>query len=89
MTVITKGTIMRATDGERDFRATALDVQEGGDHYKALAIQPVEFIHRNGIGFVEGNVIKYVTRWRSKGGIADLKKARHYLDMLIEMETRA
>ena len=66
---------------------TALTEQVGGDHYKSLAIQPVEFIHRNGIGFIEGNVIKYVCRYRVKSGIADLKKARHYLDMLIELET--
>lgn len=65
----------------------ALSHQEGGDHYKKHAIQPVEFIHRNGLGFCEGNVIKYVCRWRDKNGVADLRKARHYLDMLIEMET--
>jgi len=65
---------------------SALDEQEGGNHYKGLAIQPVEYIHRNGIGYIEGNVIKYVSRWRSKNGIADLKKARHYIDLLIELE---
>lgn len=68
--------------------APALSRQEGGNHYKDLPIQPVEFIHRNGIGFMEGNAIKYLTRWRSKGGLEDLKKARHYIDMLIEMETK-
>ena len=66
---------------------SALDEQEGGDHYKGRAIQPVQYIHANGIGFFEGNVIKYVTRWRDKGGLADLRKARHYLDMLIELES--
>jgi len=66
---------------------TALTEQVGGDHYKSLAIQPVEFIHRNGIGFCEGAAIKYLCRWRVKGGIADLRKARHFIDMLIEMET--
>lgn len=65
---------------------TALDVQVGGTHYKDMKIQPVEFIHANGIGYFEGNVIKYVSRWRAKGGIADLEKARHYLDLLIDME---
>lgn len=60
--------------------------QEGGGHYKGMKIQPVEYIHRNGIGFIEGNVIKYVSRWRSKGGIEDLRKARHFIDLLIEME---
>lgn len=66
---------------------SAMEQQEGGDHYKTLAIQPVEYIHRNGLGFAEGCVIKYAPRWRSKGGIEDLRKARHFIDMLIEMET--
>lgn len=66
----------------------ALNTQEGGRHYKDLAIQPVEYIHANGIGYFEGNVIKYVSRWRSKGGIEDLRKARHYIELLIELEMR-
>ena len=65
---------------------SALDVQVAGGHYKDLKIQPVEYIHANGIGYFEGNVIKYVSRWRSKGGVADLEKARHYIDLLIELE---
>lgn len=64
----------------------ALDVQIGGGHYKSCAIQPVQYIHANGIGYFEGNVIKYVTRWRDKGGLADLQKARHYIDLLIDLE---
>jgi hypothetical protein len=67
---------------------SALDTQVGGGHYKARKIQPVEFIHANGLGFCEGNVVKYVTRWKDKGGVADLEKARHYLDLLIELEKR-
>lgn len=66
----------------------SLKVQIAGDHYKKLAIQPIEYIHRNNIPYMEGNVIKYVTRWRSKGGVADLEKARHYIDMLIELEKK-
>jgi hypothetical protein len=65
---------------------SALNEQHGGDHYRTMAIQPVEYIHRNDIGFIEGNVIKYVSRWRNKGGIDDLRKARHFIDLLIEME---
>jgi len=64
----------------------ALSEQVGGDHYKERAIQPITFILANEIGFCEGNVIKYVTRWRDKGGVADLRKARHYIDFLIEHE---
>lgn len=66
--------------------ASALSIQVGGGHYKDMKIQPVEYIHQNGIGFAEGCVIKYVSRWRAKGGVEDLKKARHFLDLLIEME---
>jgi hypothetical protein len=66
---------------------SALKVQEGGSHYKDLAIQPVEYNHKNRIGFIEGCVIKYVTRWRDKGGLQDLRKARHFLDLLLELET--
>lgn len=66
----------------------ALGRQEGGDHYRKLKIQPIEYIHANGIPFAEGNVIKYVTRWRDKGGIKDLEKARHFLDLLIELELK-
>lgn len=65
---------------------SALGDQVGGDHYKKLAIQPVEYIHKNGISFIEGSVIKYVTRWRDKGGVKDLEKARHFIDLLIELE---
>ena len=68
---------------------SALNVQVDGSHYKDLAIQPVEYIHTNGLGFCEGSVVKYVTRWRAKNGIADLKKARHFLDLLIELESRS
>jgi len=62
------------------------ETQEGGDHYRSMTIQPVEYIHRNGIGFCEGAVIKYVSRWRNKNGVEDLLKARHFIDLLIEME---
>jgi hypothetical protein len=61
--------------------------QIGGNHYSKLALQPVEFIYKNSIPYIEGNIIKYVVRWRDKGGIDDLRKARHYLDMLIELES--
>lgn len=67
---------------------SALEKQVSGDHYKSLKIQPVEFIHANGIPFAEGSVIKYVTRWRDKGGLADLEKAKHFLEILIELERK-
>lgn len=67
---------------------SAINEQIGGDHYKSMLIQPVEFIHRNGIGFIEGCAIKYLSRWRNKNGVADLKKARHFIDLLIELEAK-
>lgn len=66
----------------------ATDRQEGGDHYRSLSIQPIQYIHANRLGFCEGNIVKYVTRWRAKNGIEDLKKARHYIDLLIELESQ-
>lgn len=61
--------------------------QVGGNHYKKYKIQPVAYCHANNIPFIEGSVIKYVTRWRDKGGIKDLKKAIHNLELLIELES--
>lgn len=68
---------------------SALAKQVSGSHYKDLAIQPVEYINANKIGYFEGNVIKYVSRWKTKNGIPDLEKAKHYLEMLIEFESKA
>ena len=67
---------------------TSLSTQVAGDHYRKLKIQPVEYIHANQIGYFEGNVIKYVTRWRDKNGVTDLQKAKHYIELLIELEQR-
>lgn len=64
----------------------ALDVQVAGNHYKKYAIQPVEFIQKNQLNYCEGNAIKYLCRHREKRGKEDLLKARHYIDMLIQME---
>ena len=62
--------------------------QISGDHYKTMKIQPIESIHANNIPFAEGCAIKYLARWRSKGGVADLEKAKHFIELLIELETR-
>lgn len=66
--------------------ATPLARQEGGSHYKDCAIQPVEFIHANGLGFLEGCVIKRICRHRRKNGAEDLRKAIHELELLIALE---
>jgi hypothetical protein len=64
---------------------SALDTQEGGSHYKDMAIQPVTFIVKNNIQFLEGNVIKYVCRHASKNGVQDIDKAIHYLQLIKEL----
>ena len=64
----------------------ALEEQVGGNHYKEFRIQPIDFIEGNDLGFAVGNVIKYVCRYKHKNGKEDLLKAKHYIDLLIELE---
>ena len=65
-----------------------LTTQVGGNHYKDLVIQPIEYIVKNNLPYMEGNIVKYITRWRKKNGIQDLQKVIHYTQMLIEFEQR-
>lgn len=65
---------------------TALDVQEGGNHYKNLAIQPVEFSTANRLTFLEGSVVKRVCRHRAKNGAEDIRKAIHELRLILQLE---
>jgi hypothetical protein len=69
----------------KEFDMKANEQQVGGAHYATKAIQPWDYIIANNLGYLEGNVVKYVSRWKDKGGVEDLKKARHYLDKLIEV----
>lgn len=62
------------------------DIQVAGSHYKGMSIQPSEYIHRNGIGWLEGNAIKYLSRHGKKGGAEDVRKAIHYAMLLLEWE---
>ena len=71
---------------EEEINIKASKTQIGGNHYSDMAIQPTEFIHKNNLSFIQGNIIKYVCRYKSKGGIEDLNKAKHYIDLLIEFE---
>jgi hypothetical protein len=64
----------------------ALDKQEGGDHYKGMAIQPVEYIVSNNLDFLQGNVVKYVSRHKVKNGAEDIRKAIHCLELILEKE---
>jgi len=63
-----------------------LSNQVAGDHYKKYKIQPTQYIVANGIGFLAGNVIKYTTRYKDKNGAEDIRKAIHYLNMILEFE---
>ena len=76
------------TDSPVYFHAStsALSSQEGGDHYKKLKIQPVEFIFQNNLGFLEGNVVKYITRHKDKNGAEDIKKVIHYCQLILELQ---
>lgn len=65
----------------------ANEVQIGGNHYKQQVIEPWDYIVANDIPFLEGSIIKYVSRWKRKGGVADLEKARHFLQKLIEVNS--
>ena len=66
---------------------TALDRQVAGSHYKTMMIQPLEYALANNLGICEHAVVKYISRWRDKGGVEDLRKAAHYIEILIERET--
>lgn len=65
---------------------SVLDNQIGGTHYKELAIQPIEFIHANGLGFIEGNICKYAARHKNKNGAQDVEKIVHYAKLLLQLE---
>ena len=65
---------------------SANDKQVGGSHYMSKGIQPIEYILANQLDFCEGNIVKYATRWKDKGGVEDLRKIKHYCDFLIERE---
>lgn len=66
-------------------KKSAFDVQEGGNHYKGMAIQPAEYNERNKLTYLEGAVVKYTSRHRNKNGAQDLRKAIHCLELLLEI----
>ena len=66
----------------------ALNVQVGGNHYKKYKIQPIEYAMANDLNYCQANAVKYITRYRDKGGVEDLRKAIHNLEILIELESR-
>ena len=64
----------------------SLKNQIAGDHYSRLKIQPLEYALANDLGICEHAVVKYVSRWRHKNGLEDLRKAKHYIEILIERD---
>jgi hypothetical protein len=62
--------------------------QVGGDHYKSMGIQPIDYITANNLPFIEGNIVKYITRWKQKGGVQDIDKVIHYAEMLRALELK-
>lgn len=81
----TKSTVDRLMRGDPLPLGRALDVQVGGKHYKDMKIQPIEYIFANKLDFMSGNVVKYISRHPSKGGAADVRKAIHYCELILEM----
>ena len=67
-------------------KMSALDDQIGGNHYKHMMIQPLEYALANNLGICEHAVVKYISRWPHKGGVDDLRKCIHYCQILIEQE---
>jgi hypothetical protein len=70
-----------------DIPRLANEEQVGGEHYKNKAIQPWDYIVSNNLGYLEGCVVKYVSRYKEKGGMQDLEKAAHYLQKLMEVQS--
>lgn len=67
---------------------SAFDTQVGGSHYKGMKIQPMEYALANNLGYCEATALKYISRWKLKGGIADLDKAIHFIQLLKEYATK-
>ena len=67
---------------------SAIDKQVGGDHYKNMQFEPIEYIMANNQNFCEGNIVKYISRWREKNGVEDLRKIIHNVEFLIEREEK-
>ena len=88
---INENVIMHFTDGVQEITtqttpASALNVQVGGGHYKDMKIQPVEYIHANNLSFLEGNVVKYITRHKTKNKAQDIRKIIHYCTLILQLE---
>ena len=90
---LNENVLMHFTDGEQKVAPTssttpssALNIQVGGEHYKQMKIQPVEYIHANNLSFLEGNVVKYITRHKTKNKAQDIRKIIHYCTLILQLE---
>ena len=72
--------------GSEEYLQKANKKQVAGSHYRDKEIQPWDYIYANNLCYFTGNCVKYVSRWKEKGGVEDLRKAKHYLEKLIELE---
>jgi hypothetical protein len=86
MTELTYREVCDAVAKRNQAGRAARQTQVGGDHYSKMKIQPIDFITQNQLTFIQGNIIKYICRYKDKNGLQDLKKAQHYLNMLLEKE---
>lgn len=78
---------MPVSEGGSDYKPhTALDDQCGGNHYNKYIVQPIEYCMLNGLNAGQSNVVKYITRYKDKGGIEDLMKIKHYVDIILQLE---
>ena len=77
---------MTHKDDFKEMAYDSLEKQVGGKHYRSFKIQPAQFINENGLKFAEGSAIKYICRHSSKGKEEDIKKAMHYLEMILERD---
>ena len=69
-----------------DFPRSKMNNQVGGVHYTKWKIEPWDYVIANDLDYFQGSIIKYITRWRDKGGVEDLKKAAHFLQKYIEVQ---
>ena len=72
--------------GHKPINNDPLQKQEGGSHYKDCKIQPIEYITANNLDFMQGNIVKYITRHKNKNGAEDIKKIKHYCDLILKLE---
>ena len=78
-------TVLYAKELQKMADDKATEKQVGGSHYKNLEIQPVDYIYQNKLDFLEGNIIKYVTRHRQKGQSKDIRKVIHYAELILQL----